>query len=71
MFFGIWLVLGFMPVYYLLSKEWVDEIEQVTRGIAKIDICMRAHHVHVERTHIHMHASAHITRIAHISRSGC
>ena len=30
MFFGIGLVLGLIPVYYLLSKECVDEIEQVT-----------------------------------------
>ena len=71
MFFGIGLVLGLIPVYYLLSKECVDEIEQVTRGIANINMCMHAHHVHVERTHVHMHASVHITSIAHRSRFGC
>ena len=64
MFFGIGLVLGLILVYYFLSKECVDEIEQVARGIAKIHMCMHAHHVHVERTHAHMHASVHITRIA-------
>ena len=53
-----------------VSKECVDEIEQVTHGIAKINICMHAHHVHVERTHVHMHASVHITSIAHRSRCG-
>ena len=31
MFFGIGLVLGLIPADYLLSKECVDEIEQVTR----------------------------------------
>ena len=65
MFFGIGLVLGLVLVYYLLSKECVDEIEQVTHGIAKINMCMHAHHVHVERTHVH------ITSIAHRSSFGC
>ena len=65
MFFGIGLVLGLIPVYYLLSKECVDEIEQVTCGIANINICMHAHHVHVERTHVN------IASIAHRSSFGC
>ena len=53
MLFGIGLVLGLIHVYYLLSKACVDEIEQVTHGIAKINSCMHARHVHVERTHVH------------------